>query len=103
MASTYKINYLKRTIAGEERQLNIPLWKYFLIMALICITTYGGLVLLMDYKSDVDIASTPYIAMLLFSTILQAVVWTAVLRYFGKKHLKKLRKELDTIEGTESD
>ena len=95
MASQIKVNSLKRGIKRGERYLGLPLWKYFLIIFAVCAVMTGGLEVLLHSKRDVDMASTPFLLKLVTQILVQAVSWTAVLRYFGRRDLSKLRRELE--------
>ncbi len=98
MASEYKINSLRRSIKSAERYLHMPLWKYFLILYALFGIMNGGLMLLIDYKSDIDITSSAYLIKLFAYTLVLTIGLMTIIRYFGLKALKRQKQELDEIE-----
>ena len=98
MAGQVKVNYLKRTLKSTEKYLETPLWKFFLFIFAINFVIVGPLEIALEYKREVDITSMSFIIKLFAQILFYSIVWTAVLRYFGQRDLKKLKQELNDAE-----
>ncbi len=98
MASQIKTNALKRDIKISERNLGTAKWKVFLITFLFVTITFGGVQILILYKENIDLITTVFMAKLLGFAIIETIGLVFLVRYFSRKELARMRRDLDDAE-----
>ena len=99
IASQYKINALKRDIKIAERSIDAPYWKIFLFTFLFVALTFGGPQILILFKEDIDLTSVSFMTKLLSFAIIQSIGLIFLIRYFSRKALTRMKRELNEETG----